>query len=232
MGGRRGVRQLSAVAGAVAAVVLAAAVAAVLLWPDDEDPSGSAASRSTGSSTSAPDDPSTTTTSAATTATTSTAPPTTSPPPLSADSPVVISGIGAIRAGMTVEEASAAGRVDLVREDQAFPDCWFVVPAQGPAGVSFMVTGGTIGRVDVTLPGITTRSGVGVGSTQQEILATYPGQITVAPHAYGPGGHYLTFVPRDAADANLRMVFETDGRAVTSYRAGRRPDVEAIEGCA
>ena len=212
---------------AVAAFAVAAAVAAVLLWPDGDEERVPAPASGPADTSAGP--PSTTGTSAPTT---STAPPTSLPPPLSADSPVVLGGIGAIRAGMTVAVASAAGRVELVREDPAFPHCWFVVPAQGPAGVSFMVTEGTIGRVDVTLPGILTRSGVGVGSTEQEVLATYPGQITVEPHAYTEGGNYLTFVPRGRADAHLRIVFETDGRVVTTLRAGRRPDVQAIEGCA
>ncbi len=206
--------------------VAAAAVGAVLLWPDDDGGTDRTTAAGTTAGASAPAPGPTPTTA---TDTTSTAP----PARLSADSPVLLSGIGAIRAGMTVEEAAAAGRVRLVVEDDTFaPDCVFVGPERGPSGVSFMVTDGTIGRVDVDARGVRTRSGIGIGSTEEEVKATYPGRITVSPHTYTEGGHYLTFVPRDRADADLRIVFETDGRTVTSFRAGRLPDVEYVEGCA
>ena len=218
------------VAAAVAVVALVAGVAAVVLWPDDDDPEPSVAARQRDEPR---EDEGTTSTSGTVATTASTAPTSTVPPPLSADSPVVIGGMGAIRAGMTVDEASAAGRVELVMpDDYGFPDCYFVEPAGGPKGVSFMVTGGTIGRVDVNARGVRTRSGVGVGSTEGEVQRTYPGQITVSPHTYDPTGHYLTFVPRDPAERELRIVFETDGSTVTSFRAGRLPDVEFVEGCA
>ena len=210
---------------ALLGALVGAGLLAVVLWPDDDPADERGATPTTGEVT--------TTGSPATEppTTAATAPPTTLPP-LSVDSPVLITGIGSIRAGMTVEEASRGGGVDLVEEaGAAFPDCTFVVPAGGPEGISFMVTGGTIGRVDVDAPGVRTRSGVGIGSTEQQVMATYPGRITVSPHLY-TDGNYLTFVPRDAADAGFRIVFETDGSAVTRFRAGRVPDVEAVEGCA
>lgn len=153
-------------------------------------------------------------------------------PGLTVESPVVINGMGGVAVGMTVEEASSAARIDLVvQDDYGFPDCYYVVPAEGPSGVSFMVTGGTVARVDIDIAGMTTRSGVGIGSSADEVRSTYPGQIVASPHTY-TDGEYLTFVPRDAADADMRIVFETKGAAVTRYRAGRLPEVEYVEGCA
>jgi hypothetical protein len=29
----------------------------------------------------------------------------------------------------------------------------------------------------------------------------------------------------------VRLIFETDGKVVTSYRAGHEPEVEYVEGC-
>ncbi len=51
------------------------------------------------------------------------------------------------------------------------------------------------------------------------------------PHHYeGPEGRYrIVELPGDSLH---RIVFETDGRRVTSYRAGRRPAVDHVEGCA
>ncbi len=163
---------------------------------------------------------------------TTTLPPTTEPPPpaLDAGDVVTIGGLGPVRVGMSVEEATAAAGLSLVGEPDINPDCYFVVP-EGLPGVLFMVTDGTIARVDITEGSITTRSGAGIGSTEDEITAMFPDKIEVSPHAY-VDGNYLTFVPVDPGDDQYRVVFETDGSAVTSYRAGRIPEVEFIEGCA
>ena len=55
--------------------------------------------------------------------------------------------------------------------------------------------------------------------------------VRVEPHPYdGPVGQYLIV---DALDApGLRLIYETDGDRVTSFRAGRRDAVDLIEGCA
>ncbi len=173
------------------------------------------------------------TTAAPTTVPPTTLPPTTTtlaPPALGQNDVVTIGGLGEVRVGMTVEAASAAAGRALVGDPDIDPDCYFVVP-EGLDGVLFMVTSGTIARVDIVEGGITTRSGAGIGSTEQEIKDLFPGQIEVAPHAYVEG-NYLTFVPVDEGDDQFRVVFETDGEVVTSYRAGRIPEVEFIEGCA
>jgi hypothetical protein len=94
-----------------------------------------------------------------------------------------------------------------------------------------MVTSRTVARVDVYQGRIRTRSGVGIGTTEQDVMDTYPGQIEVSAHPYDETGHYLTFVPRDASDTAYRLIFETDGQVVTSFRSGRLPEVEWIEGC-
>ena len=65
--------------------------------------------------------------------------------------------------------------------------------------------------------------------TEPEIKNLFPDQIEVEPHKYVDGGHYLVFVPGDPADH--RVIFETDGAMVTSYRAGILPEVEWVEGC-
>jgi hypothetical protein len=61
----------------------------------------------------------------------------------------------------------------------------------------------------------------------------YPGPIETTRHPYtgGKGGKYLTFYPKDSADQNYRLIFETGKGKVNAYRGGRVPDVEAIEGC-
>jgi hypothetical protein len=38
-------------------------------------------------------------------------------------------------------------------------------------------------------------------------------------------------VKGDSASAGKAIVFETDGKRVTMFRAGRMPEVEWVEGC-
>ncbi|MBD2092716.1 hypothetical protein H6F67_22965 [Microcoleus sp. FACHB-1515] len=156
------------------------------------------------------------------------------PEPLSRRSPVTIDGIGPVRVGMTVAQAEAAAGIPIRSAgDSGNESCSYFEP-QGIDGLSFMVTEGRISRVDVIRgSSIATLSGAGIGNTEAEIEAIYPGQIEVSPHEYVPGGHYLMFVPNDAADRNYRLVFETDENGVvTQFRSGKLSEVTWVEGCA
>lgn len=147
-------------------------------------------------------------------------------------SKVAINGIGSIRVGMTVAEASKASGTKLVGKIE--PGCYYVQPQNVPKGLGFMVTDGRIARVDVyDKSSVTTLSGAKIGDTEARIKALYPGQIKVSAHKYtgDSGGHYLTYVPKDKSDRNYRVVFETDGKRVLRFRAGKLPEVEYIEGC-
>ena len=147
-------------------------------------------------------------------------------------SKVAINGIGSIRVGMTVAEASRASDTKLVGKIE--PNCYYVQPQNVPKGLGFMVTDGRIARVSVYEKShITTLSGAKIGDTEARIKALYPGQIKVSPHKYtgDRGGHYLTYVPKDKSDRNYRIVFETDGKRVLRFRSGKLPEVEYVEGC-
>lgn len=158
-----------------------------------------------------------------------------STPKLTEQSKLVINGINPIQIGMTVVEATeAAGLPARTDGDVASQGCFYYKFQGGVPGLSMMVVGDRIVRVDIGSGSkITTRSGVGIGSTEDQIKALYPKQIEVTPHPYVKGGHYLTFVPKSAADSKYRIIFETDKKGkVTEFRAGQIPEVAAIEGCA
>lgn len=145
---------------------------------------------------------------------------------------VSVHGIGPIRAGMTLDEARAAAGRPLeplgMTED---PDaCHYARLGGAPAGVSFMIEHGRVARVEVDSAGVRTAAGAGVGDTEQRVEQLYDGRVAVTPHKY-TSGHYLTVSPSAPADSVYRIVFETDGRVVTQYRAGIRPAVEYVEGC-
>lgn len=163
---------------------------------------------------------------------------TSAPPPperLTVDSRLSLSGIGPVEVGMTLAEASAAAGTPIRTrpEDPFGPECEYAYTAEVPE-VAFMVIDGRIARVDVGhRPGrrVTTVSGVGKGDTEDAVKRTYPGRIRTGGHPYVPTGHYLVYEPADPALAHLGMIFETDGRVVTSFRAGMKGAVSQIEGC-
>jgi hypothetical protein len=152
-------------------------------------------------------------------------------PKLDLQSKVQLNGIAGIRVGMTVSEATTAAEIKLVSLGETNNECYSVRPQGGLNHLSMMVVRGRIARIDIN-PGssIKTLSGAGIGDSEQRISSLYRGRIEVSPHQY-IRGHYLTFIPTDRVDRNYRLIFETDGRKVISYRAGRMPEVGYVEGC-
>lgn len=141
-------------------------------------------------------------------------------------------GVGPVRVGMrvgpTARLINATARTERIEPDES---CGQAFLSTAPKGVSFMVEGDTIVRVDVDSVGVKTEDGIGVGSTEAEVRAQYKTLAKVSAHPYeGPKGHYIT-VDR-AGDRRYRMIFETDGNVVTRFRVGRREAVDLIEGCA
>ncbi|MEH1870216.1 hypothetical protein [Nostoc sp.] len=150
---------------------------------------------------------------------------------LTNQSKLFINGVGRVRVGMTVSQAAKAAGTKLVG-DAPNNNCYYVKPQNQPKNLSFMVTKGRISRVDVRQnTQITTPKGAKIGDTEAQIKSLYPGQIKVTPHKYVQDGHYLTFIPKDSANQNYRVVFETDGKRVTQFRSGKLPEVEFVEGC-
>ncbi|MEH1830984.1 MAG: hypothetical protein V7L29_02605 [Nostoc sp.] len=150
---------------------------------------------------------------------------------LTNQSKLFINGVGQVRVGMSVSQAAKAAGTKLIG-DSPNNSCYYVKPQNEPKNLLFMVTKGRISRVDVRQnTQITTLKGAKIGDTEAQIKSLYPGQIKVTPHKYVQGGHYLTFIPKDSANQNYRVVFETDGKRVTQFRSGKLPEVEYVEGC-
>lgn len=140
-------------------------------------------------------------------------------------------GLGQIQIGMTLDEAVNMG---LLNERPDIKQaCDFVFPAVGagiPFGVNVMVVKGKVARIDVDTGTVTTEDGAKIGDSEDRIKSIYGDELKVSPHKFIEGGHYLTLMG-DSASAGKAMVFETDGKQVTMFRAGRIPEVEWVEGC-
>jgi hypothetical protein len=144
--------------------------------------------------------------------------------------------------GMTLAQATAAvGMPVKLDPNYILDDCAYALVEGGPKGLSFMVLrdGASapwkIYRADVGQESsIATFSGIRSGATEGQVKAAYSGKggtYTVEPHPYtGPEGHYLSY-DADGKGGKL-LIFETDGKKVTSFRAGEEGAVQAIEGCA
>lgn len=90
-----------------------------------------------------------------------------------------------------------------------------------------MLQKGSVTRIDVLDKSYTTPEGIHVGSTEAEVKAAYGKRLTITPHKYREGGHYLSVISHGAG-----YVFETNGKTVTRIRVGKLPALNYVEGCA
>jgi hypothetical protein len=142
-------------------------------------------------------------------------------------------GIGIVRVGMSLAQLSAAVGESLRPGYQLNETCDHVQPKALPKGVRLMILEDSVARIEVDERGVLTSEGAGVGDLESHVIALYGARARVAPHKYtGPTGHYVIVDAPAAGDTLYRIIFETDGQRVERYRAGRRPGVDYVEGCA
>jgi hypothetical protein len=152
-------------------------------------------------------------------------------PTLASSSSVSTAGLDRVLFGMTLQNAErAAGSRLLPDTSFAFgADCAVLRPESGPDGIVFTISKGTIERVDIVAPGKNrTRSGAGIGTPVTQLRSLFGDRLST-PDPARPT--MFVYTPVDAADAVYRVVFETDGTTVTSFRAGRVPQVNATAPC-
>jgi hypothetical protein len=136
-------------------------------------------------------------------------------------------GIGPLRVGVSLADASRA-LGEALRVGQA--GCDHVTPAATPAGIRLMVIDDTVARVEIDSAGIRTTEGAQVGDSESRVLELYGARARIEPHKYTyPDGHYVVVTP--PGDTLHRIIFETFKGRVTTYRAGRVPAVQLVEGC-
>jgi hypothetical protein len=174
--------------------------------------------------------------------------PSASPTGLTVNSVVGLKNIGPVVVGMTIEQLAQAAGVSLTRQPDfdaalAEKNCAYMSPATIPGYVpppnsgnksplAFMIVDGKLARIDILGGEFKTAQGVQVGSSEQEVQAAFGGASPLPPRAFiGPPYRYLTATPRQAADQNYRLVFESDGAKVVTYRAGKLPEVDYKNGC-
>jgi len=146
---------------------------------------------------------------------------------------VKTTGLGPIQVGMTIEDVAEAG-IDLVPLEQPVGDgiCQYYRVEDSSEPIGFMAVDGKLIRIDVWQGSlVATRSGIGIGSSEADIYAQYPGRIEATQNVETRGST-LVFTPEDPGEDVYRLVFETDAAGrVTEYRAGQFPAVTWANGC-
>jgi hypothetical protein len=105
-------------------------------------------------------------------------------------------------------------------------NCAYVTTPSLP-GLSFMIVNGVIARIDVEKGDYVTPEGAKLGDSEETIKKLYP-KAEVEGHQYDPAGHYFTV---QSPNEETAIVFETDGKKVTTFRVGRPQEVAFVEGC-
>ena len=139
-------------------------------------------------------------------------------------------GLGAVRVGMTLAQASRALGVKLrLAADPGYSsdECDYAYRVdKRDGGVSYMVAHGRIVRIDVVKPGVTTRLGIGVGSKIAAIRAAYP-RIKSEPNRYSEEPEFEWQAPGGKSG----LIFGTEKGRVSYIWAGRYPELSLVEGC-
>ena len=132
---------------------------------------------------------------------------------------ITTAGYGPARIDMTVAQASKALGTKLVSDGPINdPACHYMRPEPAVEGLWFMISNDHVVQVEVLAPGVTTRSGLGVGNSEDRVKEVLGFAVEVTPHKYlAPDGNYLTIWSSDRKSAYR---FET-------LRARSRPSMPA-----
>lgn len=128
-------------------------------------------------------------------------------PPLSR-APLTLDGIGPIRIGMTVNDASAAAQVRLVSESEPGQACSLYKPEGGPKGVLF---GAMNGRIQMIVADGWSRSptleGVRVGDAPTKVRRTYRNQMKAITSESPDACDAYVVTANNAAGTPMAMIF-------------------------
>lgn len=161
------------------------------------------------------------------TAATTAAPQPTNPrEPLSSTSRLRVDGLGPITIGMSIDEARAAAGVPLA--PNVGPYCTSLATG---GGVALLSAGGTNAVDVIVVDGgpVRTLSGIGIGSTEAEVLSAYGSQLQVGPS--DAPTRRIVYRATDPALADRSLVFHVRAGRVILMQAGVRSVVEADEMC-
>jgi outer membrane protein assembly factor BamE (lipoprotein component of BamABCDE complex) len=137
--------------------------------------------------------------------------------------------LGPIKIGMTASQASKVLGVPVTR-DAGYEggSCYYTSPKRGYKNIAFMMNGRLIARIDIDNKTYKTDRGAKIGDTEAKIKQLYKGMYKVYNHSYVDSGHYIEVTMKGG---KYSIIFETDGKTVTTFRLGKPEQVGYVEGC-
>lgn len=144
-------------------------------------------------------------------------------------------GIGNIKIGMSSDRLEAVLHQSTGYSQYTNHGCSILTtPALEPSGISLMIEKKVLTRINLDYVGkseipatIKTDTGVGLGSTEEEVKKAYP-NAKVKVNPADPTWHTIIDETTDHAKG---IIFETDGKTVKSVRAGANPAISYANGC-
>jgi hypothetical protein len=152
--------------------------------------------------------------------------------PFAVCGPVSAAGWCKVAFGQSPDDAEQAAAVPLVRQIGDGPHdpeaCTVMTTAEGPQTLIFLVESNKVGSLVLHVAGPRTAEGIGVGSTEAELMAAYGPRATSAPNKYESETVKDVSVP----DGPGKLIFEVEAGKVRTIKAGLPPTVDYVEGCA
>ena len=158
-------------------------------------------------------------------------------PALAEDAPWILSqdGIGPVKIGMDYELIERYLTTKLGYSPYENHGCSTVISKfLAPRGVTFTIDAKHLTRINVDYYGtdprpltIKTDAGIGLGSSEEDVLKAYP-NARIKPLPADPTWHTI-FV--DSPDLSKGLVFETNGKTVKSMRGGANPAISLRNSC-
>lgn len=136
---------------------------------------------------------------------------------------LALEGFDDLVIGKPVPEGSSFA----LRGAQASDTCLIYSSTEYP-GLYAIVEGDAVRRI--TVAGDSTVKlveGIGVGSTENEVLAAFPGFVS-SPHKYVEAP--AKYLQQPGKDPRLRFEIDAEGK-VSAIHVGMRPQLEYVEGC-
>jgi len=135
------------------------------------------------------------------------------------------SGLGPIKIGMTERQVERAAKrpIELRYEYGVGSDCALEALAGKTLG---LFTGERLRRIYVRTPRFATKEGIRVGSSEQRVLAVYPGQLKRQPQKYIFNEDDLVL-----RKGNRKVIFTLAKGRVAEISTGRKPEIDLVEGC-
>lgn len=153
------------------------------------------------------------------------------------DAPWVLAldSIGPLRIGQNVDTVERYLHTKLGYNAYENHGCSTLVNKEmAPLGISYTIEARLLTRINVDFYAndprprlIKTAAGIGLGSTEEDLLKAYP-NARIKPNPLDPTWHTI-FV--DNPERTHALVFETNGKTVKSMRSGLVPNVNPPSAC-